>query len=206
MESILEFMYLGVATFYQDRINEFLNVAKSLEIKDISKDMEFNKENMRNVEPEISVNENDTEVETEPQTNSSNDRNTDYAKSTQLMDLSGLQMTSEGMFQCNQCESKFKQKTNLTVHIRSIHEGDKYACNHCDHKATQQSNLKTHIRSKHKGVMYACHQCKYQALHYSGLRYHIKSVHEGLKYTCNQCELQFANNGSLKRHMKYTCT
>ena len=35
MESILEFMYLGSATFYQERMNEFLNVAKSLEIKEI---------------------------------------------------------------------------------------------------------------------------------------------------------------------------
>ena len=42
MESILEFMYLGVATFYQERMNEFLNVVKNLEIKEISKDVEFN--------------------------------------------------------------------------------------------------------------------------------------------------------------------
>ena len=42
METILEFMYLGVATFYQERMNEFLNVAKMLEIKEISKDVEFN--------------------------------------------------------------------------------------------------------------------------------------------------------------------
>ena len=35
MESILQFMYLGQATFFQDRMNEFLNVAKSLEIKEI---------------------------------------------------------------------------------------------------------------------------------------------------------------------------
>ena len=42
MESILEFMYLGVATFYQERMNEFLNVAKNLQIKEISKDVEFN--------------------------------------------------------------------------------------------------------------------------------------------------------------------
>ena len=45
IESILEFMYLGVATFYQDRINEFLNVAKNLEIKEISKSSEFDEEN-----------------------------------------------------------------------------------------------------------------------------------------------------------------
>ena len=41
MESILEFMYLGVATFYQERMNEFLNVAKILEIKEIGKDVEL---------------------------------------------------------------------------------------------------------------------------------------------------------------------
>merc|ERR1712243_516066 len=40
MKSILQFMYLGQATLYQDRMNEFLNVAKSLEIKEIGKDVE----------------------------------------------------------------------------------------------------------------------------------------------------------------------
>merc|ERR1719228_2146809 len=40
MKSILQFMYLGQATFYHDRMNEFLNVAKTLEIKEISKDVE----------------------------------------------------------------------------------------------------------------------------------------------------------------------
>ena len=40
IESILQFIYLGEATFYQERMNEFLNVAKGLEIKEISKDIE----------------------------------------------------------------------------------------------------------------------------------------------------------------------
>merc|ERR1712243_190989 len=39
MKSILQFMYLEQATFFQERMNEFLNVAKSLEIKEISKDI-----------------------------------------------------------------------------------------------------------------------------------------------------------------------
>ena len=38
IESILQFIYLGEAKFYQDRMNEFINVAKSLEIKEISID------------------------------------------------------------------------------------------------------------------------------------------------------------------------
>jgi len=35
IESILQFIYLGEATFYHERMNEFLNVAKSLDIKEI---------------------------------------------------------------------------------------------------------------------------------------------------------------------------
>ena len=40
IESILHFIYLGQATIYQERMNEFLNVGKSLEIKEINKDIE----------------------------------------------------------------------------------------------------------------------------------------------------------------------
>ena len=36
MESILQFIYLGSITLYQARMDEFFNVAKSLEIKEIS--------------------------------------------------------------------------------------------------------------------------------------------------------------------------
>ena len=44
MESILEFIYLGVATFSKERMHEFLRVAHNLEIKDISKCVEFEEE------------------------------------------------------------------------------------------------------------------------------------------------------------------
>ena len=42
IESILQFIYLGEATFYQERMNEFIDVAKSLEVKEIST-LKFNK-------------------------------------------------------------------------------------------------------------------------------------------------------------------
>ena len=37
LESILQFIYLGEATFFHERMNEFLNVAKDLDIKEIGK-------------------------------------------------------------------------------------------------------------------------------------------------------------------------
>ena len=36
IESILQYVYLGEATVLEDRVNEFLDVAKSLEIKTLS--------------------------------------------------------------------------------------------------------------------------------------------------------------------------
>ena len=36
MESIMQFIYLGEATFYEERMDEFLAVAKSLEIKELA--------------------------------------------------------------------------------------------------------------------------------------------------------------------------
>ena len=35
IESIIQFIYLGEATFYEERMDEFLAVAKSLEIKEL---------------------------------------------------------------------------------------------------------------------------------------------------------------------------
>ena len=62
MKSILQFIYLGKATFYQDRVNDFLNVSKSLEIKDISKNIDYDvpeslngQEYDKNIEPNISI-------------------------------------------------------------------------------------------------------------------------------------------------------
>ena len=40
MQSLIQFMYLGEATFYQDRMNEFLRVGKDLEVKELNKDVD----------------------------------------------------------------------------------------------------------------------------------------------------------------------
>ena len=56
---------------------------------------------------------------------------------------------------CNQCDHQSTYQTDFANHIKSKHEGMKYACNLCDHQATQQGNLKNHIKSQHDGLWYA---------------------------------------------------
>ena len=46
MESIMQFIYLGEARFYEERMSEFLTVSKNLDIKELSTSIEMNDETM----------------------------------------------------------------------------------------------------------------------------------------------------------------
>ena len=192
MESILEFMYLGVATLHQERMKEFLNVAKNLEIKELSKVVEFDGENEIKEETEISGSENNTELISEQQTTSEEEQK----KRKKISDSQSLKKlisqipyrNIEGMLNCDQCEGQFTNIRNLNRHVQSKHKGVKYACNQCDHEATQPQNLKIHIKSQHEGVKFTCNQCEYQATQQSHLTFHINSKHEGVKFDCSSCD------------------
>ena len=229
MESILEFMYLGVATFHQERMNEFLNVAKNLEIKEIIKAVEFDDENKAE-EPNIKDTLNDSEPESTEQMRADADKNVSPAMNRQIIRESQLQQNDDKSFNCEQSESHFKRKEYLSFHIqskhegmqnsckqcdhqassyrrllkhmRSMHEGVKYSCNQCDYQAKQLTNLRAHVLARHEGVKYACNQCDHQASHPSNLRAHIRSVHEGIKISCSQCAYQAPKQSHLRRHIK----
>ena len=53
MESIIQFIYLGEAKFYKERMSEFLNVSKDLEIKNLSTGIEIEGTNFIFVQPDI---------------------------------------------------------------------------------------------------------------------------------------------------------
>ena len=58
MESLLNFIYLGEATFNEERLNDFLSVAKSLEIKGLISEEEMNtQDNAKNGDEVIPIDE-----------------------------------------------------------------------------------------------------------------------------------------------------
>ena len=214
MESILEFMYLGAVTFKQERMNEFLNVAKNLEIKEISRDVKLEEENACKEETWFSETENviKTEVVNVPQTKPNEDGNKSIERNTHLMSQLQSQKNKEGLFVCDQCLSQFKRKDHLNVHTQSKHEGLKYDCNQCDQQFTLQRNLTAHIQYKHENVKYACKQCDQQFTQPHSLTVHIQSIHEGVKYACNQCHQKFTQKDNMNLHIqskhegvKYAC-
>ena len=137
LQSILQFMYLGEATIYQDRINEFMNIAKDLEVKELSKDDESNEEfdisEADNVDKSMHDNQTRSVSSTNdelldlniPEYDDSNDRKV---------------VANSQSYNCQDCEAVFTTKNGLQYHYRSKHTGVTYSCDECDYKATQQSS------------------------------------------------------------------
>merc|ERR1719342_574118 len=169
MKSILQFMYLGQATFYQDRMNEFLNVARSLEVKEISKDIdqdasdslndqEYDKNFETNIEEKNIESSSNVEGEIEP---------------TNSKDLSHRNVA--GHFPCDSCDKHYTYKHNLNQHIRSAHEGIKFPCNNCGYEATKNSDLLRHIQSVHEDIKFLCDLCDFKATQKFRLYTHKKN-------------------------------
>ena len=235
MESIIQFIYLGKATFYEERMGEFLSVAKSLEIKELC-----TAETEANNEPEDFVTQNDQDTSSECEISEEQTLKSENISKKVSQERHGNVIGVTGKYECDKCHKTYSGQSGLYNHRQAVHQGVKYACNQCDCLATQNCNLTIHLQSKHKvvkyfcdqcdyqtryrgdltvhiqskheGVKYACDKCDYQATTQSNLKIHFQSKHEGVKYACNQCDYQFTQEGNLTRHIqskhegvKYAC-
>ena len=192
LESILQFIYFGEATFYHERIKEFLNVAKNLDIKEIGKNFVDEEEEGESVrvkqcsdEAEESEDLNDNQsFDAEDLINSNEDQSNDVTI-------------------LNSRKSKVKDIYGLSS--KSLILGDNgnkpYKCNQCDYQSSYKRNFKEHVEFKHEGIKQSCQQCNNQFSTLANLQKHIKEKHEGIKYPCQHCDYQATQQQSLQRHM-----
>ena len=187
LESIMQFIYLGEATFYEERMDEFLAVAKSLEIKELcNAKTESNDETDDDPPPE------------------------DQYTSTELVEeqmqapqqRQGSVARVDGKYECDQCHKTYAGPSPLNTHKLTVHQGVKYSCGQCDYQATNKGGLTVHIQSKHEGIKYACDQCDQQFTQQGSLAQHIQYKHEGIKYACDQCDYQATTKSHLARHIR----
>ena len=207
LESIMQFIYLGEATFYEERMNEFLAVAKSLEIKELCKAGTVSKDEpddypSQSNEPESNEYPFPTDQDTSTKLIEKQNVIPDNIRKEAPQIRRGSVVRVVGKFECDQCHKTYSEKFSLRRHIMSEHEGINYACNQCDYQATKQYCLTVHIQSVHEGVKYACDQCDYQATTQSHLTRHIQLKHEGIKYACDQCDYKATQKFNLTKHIR----
>ena len=192
LEAILQFIYLGEATFCEERIDEFLAVAKSLEIKELYTAITVTK-NYPVDDPLLQSKPALIPEESKEQIMQSN-----QSKTNEPQQISKVQRE----FKCEQCHKIYYSNDSLKTHIRGVHEGLTYSCDQCEFKTARGSNLKQHIKTVHEGFRFSCNQCDYQATRRHDLNQHILSVHEGVRYACDWCEYNGPHPSNLKKHVQ----
>ena len=195
MESIMQFIYLGEATFYEERVDA---VAKSLEIKELcNTGLEKTLPSETNDEL-IYEHSFDSETYTE-----------NLEEQTVIFDQIIMQAQKErinrvfganGTYECDQCHKRYSGSGELNRHKLSAHQGVRCACGQCDQQFTDKGNLRKHIKSKHEGIRYACDQCNYRAIEQNHLKKHFQAKHGGIKYACDQCTYTTSWEKTLNSH------
>ena len=219
MELIMHYVYLGEATFKEERIEEFLAVAKSLEIKGLqqkdvsSKTVKSQKYNNQKNAQELE--------EPSPMKNTvflkkGNIENSEYSSVAESQEIKGLKQKNVA-FKSTTIKYNNPEHEELVSFIEALDEpsptenavflkkGDRevlrYSCGQCGKDFVTQQVLKTHIESVHEGIMYDCNQCDYQATEKSSLRRHINR-HNGNEYKCQLCEFKTRRKGYFNTHIK----
>ena len=231
LECILHYFYLGEATLSNERINEFLAVAKILEIKSLQKDVKTEPYTFNEVrEPLMTMNVNAQEIEAELEANmdtfienkdtltvitNEQDIQSDLETDTFKEGIRGKVTVFDG--------DEEEPTTTIEQESGSNVETDNTAT--AEEKLTTTMNeqeIKTHVKSFKRAryitkefvnvvrigdeVVYTCKQCDN---HYHGrwknrisLHLHIKAKHLNVRYDCNECAYQAKYPGDLKKHIR----
>ena len=195
IEPILQFMYLGEAKLYEERLNEFMSAVRDLEIKELYKRVKTNQAHDKTTQKL----EEDSNF-----TSENDDDNISLEEADNVGSNDSMQQTGKPIsrLQCTQCDKTFSGKPGLWLHTKSVHEGVKYPCSQCDFQAKRQLQLTEHIQSKHEGVMYGCNQCDKQYIKQRDVTRHIKYKHKGIRYACKQCDKLYSDQPKLNRHIQ----
>ena len=108
-------------------------------------------------------------------------------------------------FECLLCNSKFGQRSSLTIHIETVHEKSKpFECNLCVSKFGQRQNLIRHVKIVHEKVKpFECNICDSKFGEKRGLIFHISTVHEKVKpFKCYLCDSKFVQKRNQTTHVR----
>ena len=186
--SILQFMYLGEGRCDLERMDEFLKVAKDLEVKEISggveiqNDAEYTVDNEDSTDVVVDAGEEiekvaeaitDAAEEHEAETPSLINAEQDTTKPKDLF-------SDNTSLQCPECGVVFTKRLYMFRHYKRKHEDIRYSCSQCDYKTKTKQHLIIHTESQHEGIKYPCSYCDHQATRKNHLKSHVQAKHSNI--------------------------
>ena len=227
LKLIMQFVYLGEATINEERMSEFFEVAKSLEIKELDPKMaeaEEGKIDEFDVYPveEHGIGSNEEIpnklTSTEDQDISldnleNNEKSTETKDKEEKIDEFDLYPVDGHVIESK--KEIWNEPTSTENHDISLDNLDKdensietrnhgkeflYSCDKCENKYSRSSHLRRHIKAKHEDIKYTCEFCDFQTKIQYHHKMHFEESHVGIRYYCEHCNYEAPRKSSLKRH------
>ena len=139
MSSILHFIYLGETTFPQDRLNDFLNSSKSLEIPELGDVQEYDRDIKQEPRTNLTLGTKDDQKQDDKGTMENEHEDPLLGTSYQDIKQQGPSLP------CDECSNIYNNSSRLKRHKQAVHEGIRYHCQICNTGFTQQGNLTRHL-------------------------------------------------------------
>ena len=127
LESILQWMYLGETNVYKDNIDEFVEIGKYLEVKELV-NVAINSQDLVNIVTQnIGKSINDNHTRSEPST-------IDEFPNENIAKYDDTDDEDEITNSLSDCEKVFNTNNSLLDNNRSKYEGVTYSCSECEYK------------------------------------------------------------------------
>ena len=129
--AVLQYMYLGEVNIPEERLTEFLNLAKDFSIIGLTDNTNsFKIKGLGNpiVNTPVQLKQNTKETS------------------------SVITLSDEKSFNCEKCDRTFDSKDRLNHHSKYIHKNNFKICTICNHKSKDEENLQSHMQSFHLNV------------------------------------------------------
>ena len=150
METLLEFMYLGQANCFQDKIENVLAVAKNLEIKGLSENDSVANDGEGSVVGEEDADDNE-ELSIEYQATEDSENVNKKIKQESKSDEYEKDKLNVG-FICKHCNYIGKDQFKLNRHTQSVHNNERFKCQFCDKILSRKDKLTEHMRRMHSDL------------------------------------------------------
>ena len=177
MEALLEFMYKGQVTLDQNKINEFITVAKNLQMRELDHlqtGFTVTEDNIDDENEKVNAGQIIQEVKQEQTTKPFKYDHCNFESKSLAM------VNQVRRYGCTLCEKEFTRQSGLRDHVNLIHNGIKnHQCNICSYKTAKKGNLKVHVLSVHcEGEnRFKCSACDYSTMIHSNLKVHTNKHH-----------------------------
>lgn len=129
-----------------------------------------------------------------------------------------LIMKQKPLYECNECQEKFKHQMSLKAHKEKVHEGKIilriFQCDMCKAEFRIKQMLINHIKRKHSDEkQYKCGQCNMRFTDIKTLYHHMLLHTSNKPFICEYCNMNFRRKDTRDAHRRkhtnnrpYKCT